>query len=394
MSETSADLSSRQPTASVTPKQPAAATEAEQRAERRAHIEAKQEWVAQWLRERDCERLLVLEPANVAWLSGLSVADILDPDTEPGVWFSAADRWLVCSNVDSQWFFDRELSGMGFRLKEWSWEQGRGGMLRLLCQDKKTACDRPLSECIAVGDALRLARRRLSVYECGRYRSLGHGLSHALEATCRSITPEMTEQEAAAQLCHRLARRGMMPLAIGVHNQDNGQRYRRPGCSAQPVGAVCQLTATARKYGLCATASRMVSFGPPPDQVRHDFDAACRVTATYIASTWPDSVPERIFQAGQRVYQVTKHEFEWRLSPPGFVTGWAPVELPLLPHTEELLQNDWALTWQARVGVAVSCDTFLITANGPKLLTPTEHWPLKRIRIQGATMIRPSILQR
>ena len=30
-----------------------------------------------------------------------------------------------------------------------------------------------------------------------------------------------------------------------------------------------------------------------------------------------------------------------------------------------------------------------MTDQGPKLVTPTEVWPLKRIRIQGSECIRP-----
>ena len=52
------------------------------------------------------------------------------------------------------------------------------------------------------------------------------------------------------------------------------------------------------------------------------------------------------------------------------------------------------MTWNASAGAASSCDTFLITEQGPKIMTPPEAWPLKRIRIQGAEFVRPDVLQR
>ena len=36
----------------------------------------------------------------------------------------------------------------------------------------------------------------------------------------------------------------------------------------------------------------------------------------------------------------------------------------------------------------------LITDEGAHSLTPTENWPLKRIRIQGAEFVRPDLLVR
>ena len=68
--------------------------------------------------------------------------------------------------------------------------------------------------------------------------------------------------------------------------------------------------------------------------------------------------------------------------------------MALTPQTEELFQPGWSITWNASAGAALSGDTFLITEEGPKIVTPTEVWPLKRIRIQGAEFVRPDVLQR
>jgi hypothetical protein len=113
-----------------------------------------------------------------------------------------------------------------------------------------------------------------------------------------------------------------------------------------------------------------------------------------VASTWPDAVPREILLAGRRIYLISGYEHEWLHSPQGHVTGRATLELPLTPQTEDLFQAGWAVSWNASAGAASSCDTFLITEKGPKVLTPTEVWPLKRIRIQGAELVRPDVLQR
>ena len=69
-------------------------------------------------------------------------------------------------------------------------------------------------------------------------------------------------------------------------------------------------------------------------------------------------------------------------------------EMNLTPQVEELLQNHWSVCWHASVGAAVSCDTFLITEEGPRAVTAAEAWPLKRIKIQGAEFVRPDLLVR
>jgi hypothetical protein len=82
------------------------------------------------------------------------------------------------------------------------------------------------------------------------------------------------------------------------------------------------------------------------------------------------------------------------LAPQGHLTGHAAVESNLTLDDEQLLQARWAITWCVSIGASVSCDTFLISEEGPRAITAAENWPLKRIRIQGAEFVRPDVLIR
>jgi Xaa-Pro aminopeptidase len=363
--------------------------------DRRADIDAKMARVAELLKDVGCDGLMLLEPENFAWLtSGATARGVLDSAALPGLYCNGESRWVLASNSDSQRLFDEELDGLGFQLKEWPWHWGRDQLVADLSQNRKIACDVPLAGAVPVTDALRALRRSLTPFDQACFRALGQVLGHALEATCRSINPHDSEREVAGHLAHRLLHRGVHPLQIGVAADGRSRLYRHFGSTPAVIGHYAVLTATARKYGLCATASRGVCFGELPDELRQDHNAVCRVSASYLAATWPDAVPREILLAGRRIYHISNAEHEWLCRPQGHVSGRAVVELPLTPQTEELFQSNWAVTWSASSGAALSSDTFLITDEGPKALTPTEIWPLKRIRIQGAEFTRPDILQR
>src|SRR5205823_1005323 len=297
----------------------------------------------------------LLEPENVAWItSGGMARGIIDAAETPAIYFSPEGRWVLASNVDSQRLFDEELDGLGFQLKEWPWHWGRAQLLADLCQGRTVACDQPLKNGKSVANQIRHLRRQLTTFEQACYRALGQIVSHALEACCRTISPGETEREVAGQLSHRLLHRGAQPLSISIAAENRLRVYRQCAFTAAPIRTYCVLSVTARKYGLCATASRSVSFGPPDAQVRKDHDTACKVSATYVASSWPDSVPKQILSTGRRVYLVTGAEHEWLLSPQGHLTGRAPVELALTPSTEDLLQANSAVTWRGSAGVGLS----------------------------------------
>ncbi|MCI0684426.1 MAG: M24 family metallopeptidase [Gemmataceae bacterium] len=363
--------------------------------DRRADVEGKQVQIAELLKEIGCDGLLVLAPENFAWLTaGGAARGVSDNDAMPALYFSAEGRWVLCSNVDTQRLFDEEVDGMGFQLKEWNWHQGRTPLLTDVCQGRKVASDLRWSDCEVIGARLQRLRLQLTSYEHACYRALGLIVSHALEATGRTIAVGESEREVAGQLAHRLIHRGAMPVMTTVAADGRSRAYRQGSYTATAIRSYAVLTVTARKYGLCARANRSICFGEPDPLFRKEHDAACKVSANYVASSWPDAVPRQILVSGQRIYQLTGAEYDWYLCPQGQITGRLPVEIELTPNHEELLQPNWAIAWHASVGSAVSCDTFLIAEDGPRAMTAAENWPLKRIKIQGAEFVRPDLLIR
>jgi Xaa-Pro aminopeptidase len=368
---------------------------AEDRVDRRSDIEGKQLRVAELLREVGCDGLLGVVPETFAWLtSGATPRGILDWHDMPYAYYSADQRWLIASNVDTQRFFDEELDGLGFQLKEWAWHQGRDQLVADLTFGRKIACDRPASPFTAVGDKLRAQRLSLTRYEQACLQVVGPLVSHALEATCRTVAAGTTEREIAGQISHRLLHRGVQPLAIEIAADGRSRRYRQCGSTSTPVRNYAVMTVVGRKYGLCATSTRSVMFGSPDADFRREFDAASRVMATYVACTWPDALPQQILTTGRHVYQLAGFEHEWRLSTQGHLTGHAPVEQNLMPKTEMLLRADSAITWKASIGAAMLSDTYLISDKGARIMTSPELWPVRTVRFKGTDCTLPDILQR
>src|SRR5437870_11274563 len=140
--------------------------------DRRADLEGKQVQIAKLLQDVGCVGLLVLDPDNFGWLtSGAAARGVLDPAELPALYFSAEQRWVVASNVDSQRLFDEELDGLGFQLKQWPWHAGREQLLADLCHGRSVAGDRPRGGVKPVGEQLRRLRRVLSPYEQACFRS-------------------------------------------------------------------------------------------------------------------------------------------------------------------------------------------------------------------------------
>jgi Xaa-Pro aminopeptidase len=359
---------------------------------RRAEIDAKQERVEALLTEAGAEALLLIESANIAWLTGAPLCQgIADPAEWPALWLTPNQRWLLAGSTDSQRLFDVHLDGLGFQLKEWPWHWGRDRLLSDLCQSRRVASDRLLADRVPVGPTLRRLRCVLTAPELARLRELGAVVAHAVEATCRGQAAGGTESEVAGQLAHRLLRRGAQPVALTVAADGRGRRHRRPGFTEAAVQRTCHVAATAARAGLHVTAARTVCFGPPDSVFRQDFDAACRIQAALAAAGAPGMMALAVLEAGQRVAHLGDHDEAWRIGPAGHVTGWLPVERTLSPAL--MFEAGMAVVWQTGTEAAQCADTFLIAAPSA-CVTPPEGWPVKRVRIQGLTIDVPDVLER
>lgn len=364
--------------------------------DRAADIFLKQEKLTVLLRETGRDGLLLLDPANVAWFTGgATAAGIVDLTQTPGLYLQNGHRWLLSANVDSQRFFDEELDGLGFQLKEWPWHWGRAQLLADLCHGKKPASDVPYGDCLYLGGRLQFLRWTLSPLEQRRLMELGKLVAHALEATGRNLDRGDSEEEVAGQLGHRLIHHGVEPVLVQVSADGRNRQYRRHGPSPAAITRCCVLQATGRRWGLHVTASRSVFFGTPDDSARQEHDVACRVSAVQITSSTVRTKSAEILKTSGRILQMSGQEHEWRLAPVGWRTGFAPVEMLLVPgEGPDTLDAGQAVVWHAGIGGALSADTVVTAPDGPVLVTPADQWPVRRLKVGGAAIDRPDLLVR
>ena len=364
---------------------------------RRADVEAKQDIIGKVLEHLGCEAAVLLMPAHVAWCTGgVNVRGLLAETERPAVYTNGQQRWLVCSNVDTHRLFDEELDGLGFQLKEWQWVGGRAGLIGELMAGKRVAVDRPYPGQPLLTEQLRPFLRRLSAYDRERFLALGKVLTHALEATARSVHAGEAEQEVAGHLAHRLYRHGAEAVGVSVTSGERGKKFRRGGFTPTAVTGVGTLQATAGRDGLYATASRTFCFGALPPEYRRAYDSAARVAAVYQMLSAPGETVSSAAEGGRRVLAKTDYEYEWRLSQPGYGAGWFPVEELRRLGVDDPLVTGQPVVWQARVGPAAVVDTAVATASGAWPVTPPDvvNWPYKRVTLNGRGYDIPDVLVR
>jgi Xaa-Pro aminopeptidase len=365
-------------------------------AARRADVEEKHRRVAAFLERAGYDAVVLGRADAIAWFTaGGDLGQGLGADAGAVLLFiTPQSRAVVADNVQSARVFEEEVAGLGFQLKERPWHEDPGPTLEALGRGKAVAADVPLDPWPSERERLRALRLTLTLLERQRLRVLGRTLAVALEATCRNFDPGETEAHIAGHLAHRLLREGVVPVDLRVASDDRLARYRQPRFKAAAVHRRATIAATGRRHGLCASATRTVSFGPVDPQFRRDHGLATMVDATCIYFSRPGEAVGAVVRRARRIYEKYGRPHEWTLDYQGAVTGYAPQELPLRPDGPLVLEAGMALRWSPSVGSARSEDTMVVDARGFEVVTEAQRWPQVEVAVKGFTLPRPGILER
>lgn len=362
---------------------------------RREDVEHKHELLRQWLETNGLDAVVLARADSIAWFtSGADVAQTLGGEHAAVLlYINRNQRAVISDNVQTARVFEEELAGLGFQLKERAWYNDPNKFVAELGHSKQVVTDNGLPPWPNRATCLRSLRWPLTRLERQHLRELGRTLTLAVEATCRNFAPGETEADVAGHLAHRLVREGVAPLELRIAGDGRLARYRQPSFKDARIQRNAVITATGRRHGLCASVTRMVSFGKPSDELRAAHALAAMIDATEIFFCRPGQSVADVFRRARRIYEKFNAAHEWTLDYQGSIIGYLPRELMLAPDCDCVFQSGVAVCWTPSVGPARSSDTIVIDSRGYEVVTEAQRWPKIEVQVKGFTIPRPGVLE-
>jgi antitoxin VapB len=154
------------------------------------------------------------------------------------------------------------------------------------------------------------------------------------------------------------------------------------------------LVVGARREGLNVSATRLVHFGPIPDDLRARHQACARVDTAFLAATRPGTGIAGVFRAGQAAYAAEGWPDEWQRHHQGGPTGYAGRDLRATPTAPGTVQADQAFAWNPSIAGVKSEDTVLVTPSGVEVLSRTPDLPEIAVQAGGASFVRAGFVER
>ncbi len=334
-----------------------------------------------------------------AWATGGCDNHIYNASAEGVAWlvaFADGRRFCLCDSIEAPRFDTEELTGRGIDIVSYpwhdlsaarrTWQEVLGG--ETLAADAAVPAV-PGVEAAPLPAPVEALRLQMTDAELDRYREAGRRAGAAIEAAARRLEPGQTEHEAAGILDLEIRRRGLLPTLALVAADDRLRQFRHPIPTDHCIERSAMLVSCASFGGLITNITRIVHFGPLPDDLIRRHEACCRVDARINTATRPGRTLGEMFNVLQDAYAAEGYADEWQHHHQGGSTGYQGREAFARADEPTPVLDRQVFAWNPSIAGTKSEDTVLPGEQPEVLTTGPGDWPV--VEVEGIR--RPAILE-
>jgi antitoxin VapB len=149
-----------------------------------------------------------------------------------------------------------------------------------------------------------------------------------------------------------------------------------------------------RYQGLVAAVTRLVHFGPLPEELAARAQAVARVDAKMILGTQAGKTLGELYALADQAYHEEDYPTAVEEHHQGGSIAYLPREILARPNDSTVIAERQAFAWNPSVRGAKSEDTIILGPSDPVVITQTGDWPMVAVPINDQAILRPAILER
>ena len=360
-------------------------------------LHAKEAQVQGLLARHKLDALLLRRVSSFAWATG-GAASYINTAVETGeaaLLYTPSGRYVLTNNIEApRLVHECGLPERGFQPLIAPWHQSN--LAELIAQKThglRLAADGHFAGATDLSSELSRLRAHLLPAEVDRFRALSRLCAEAMNAAIQKVRPGQSEHTLAALLAQEAVAREVWPIVDLVATDRRIFDYRHPLPTDKLLSRYAMLVLCGRRWGLVCSLTRLVHFGPLPEELRHKLQAVAQVDAAFLAATRPGATLSQVFARGVTAYEKTGFAKEWQLHHQGGAAGYEPREYLGTPSAQDVVAAGQVFAWNPSITGVKSEDSILVGTGGNEVLTEIPSWPTLSIEVDGHTWKRPAILE-
>ena len=233
-------------------------------------------------------------------------------------------------------------------------------------------------------------RFSLTEGEVTRLNEIATDAASALFNITELLSPKQTEIEIAGLITNALWQENLECVFLGVAGSDRVRRFRHPLPTTSIVGNQVSISICARRKGLIASETRIVSFETISKSRESEYLQLLQVESKFLDLTKTGNLLSDAFKAGASEYVDQGFASnEWHHHHQGGFTGYLPREIIANADLHKPIEKNQAVSWNPTALGLKAESTWLATTEDVKKLGSDELWP--QVEINGR--LRPRILE-
>jgi len=334
--------------------------------------------------------------SSFAWLTAGAASHVSFAD-EHGIaslLVTADEVHLVVNNIEAPRLMAEEgLSPDDYQWHIFPWHEP-ADPAALMPDGSAIGCDEAYPGTIDLGSQVSRLRSRLLPPEIECMRDVGRRCAESVQETLMRVRPGLTELEIAGILAREAFQRGVAAIVNLIAADERIYQFRHPIPTPKKLDRYAMVVLSGRRHGLIASVTRLVHFGPLPDDLRAKMGAVATVDAAFISHTRPGARLRDIFQAGADAYAAAGYRDEWLHHHQGGTSGYEGREEKGTPRATGIVHVGQAYAWNPSIAGVKSEDTIIVGENTNEVITLTPELPTVALAVDDTLVLRPAIWER
>ena len=273
-------------------------------------------------------------------------------------------------------------------VKTIKWSEGRDP---LLPTGAKVGTDQPGAERVDLGVEVEMIRASLIESDLARYKEICVDAAIALGNAMKQVESTDREIDVAGLITHSLWQADLEIAFLGVAGEERVQKFRHPLPTHAVIGNRVSASICAKRKGLIASVTRIVTFGLVTDHMVSDYTSIFKVEAAMLDATVVGQPFSDPINAAIAAYPANGFDAdEWTKHHQGGPTGFLPRDWPANQGSARLIAENQPIAWNPTGKGWKAEDTVVATTSGVKLLSQDPDWPA--FEVNGRT--RAFLLQK
>jgi hypothetical protein len=196
------------------------------------------------------------------------------------------------------------------------------------------------------------------------------------------------------RLCRELWKDRIDPVTLMAAADERVFRFRHPIPSEKSVDRYLMVSVNARKWGLIVSLTRFLHFGKVTGELKEKYLANVFIDCVFMAATQPGIPARQVLQRGIEAYAEKGFPEEWKLHHQGGSIGYTGRDYRTNFNTQDMIQENQAVTWNPSLTGTKSEDTILASSRGLEMITHPMSYPTLAMTVGGVSFVRADILEK